>query len=109
MKKTDIFVLPSHFEGMPNSLLEAMAYGKACVASDVGAVRDLITTPTVGRVVPPRDPLRLSEALVELAESRKIRTELGDAAKAHIVEHNNARTQANKIVDILRLVSGRGM
>ncbi|HAL16456.1 MAG TPA: hypothetical protein DCP32_06800 [Anaerolineaceae bacterium] len=62
MQKARVFVLPSVEEGLGVVLLEALACGTPCVGSAVGGIPDVIT-PDVGRLVPPRDPLSLGEAL----------------------------------------------
>lgn len=60
----DVFVLPSHFEGLPIGLLEAMASGRLVVASRVGGVPDLIRGGENGLLVEAGDVQQLSEALV---------------------------------------------
>ena len=64
MAAADILVLPSHSEGTPNVVLEALASGRRVVASAVGGVPDLITSPTLGALVPPHDPDALADALM---------------------------------------------
>ena len=65
LKTLDVCVLPSHSEGMSNALLEFLAAGRAVVATDVGANRDLIGDG--GRVVPPGDGGLLAAAILECA------------------------------------------
>jgi teichuronic acid biosynthesis glycosyltransferase TuaC len=64
MAAADIVVLPSHVEGTPNVVLEALASGRRVVASAVGGVPDLITTPALGTLVPSRDVEALAGALL---------------------------------------------
>jgi glycosyltransferase involved in cell wall biosynthesis len=64
MAAADLLVLPSHSEGTPNVVLEALASGRRVVATSVGGVPDLITNPALGTLVPPRDPDALADALV---------------------------------------------
>jgi teichuronic acid biosynthesis glycosyltransferase TuaC len=64
MAAADILVLPSHSEGTPNVVLEALASGRRVVATAVGGVPDLITSPTLGSLVPARDPDALADALM---------------------------------------------
>ena len=64
MAAADVLVLPSHSEGTPNVVLEALASGRRVVASAVGGVPDLITRPELGALVPPKDPEALAAALV---------------------------------------------
>ena len=59
----DVLVLPSHHEGTPNVVLEALACGRRVVATAVGGTPDLLTTPELGVLVPPRDPHALGAAL----------------------------------------------
>jgi glycosyltransferase involved in cell wall biosynthesis len=62
MAAADVFCLPSHREGCPNVVLEALACGRPVVATEVGAVPDLIDA-TSGVLVPPGEPARLAAAL----------------------------------------------
>lgn len=63
MAAADVLVLPSHSEGTPNVVLEALASGRRVVATAVGGVPDLITSDTLGTLVPPRDPDALARAI----------------------------------------------
>lgn len=69
MAAADVLVLPSHNEGTPNVILEALACGRRVVATTVGGIPDLLTSPVLGALVPPRDPEALGGALaLALAE-----------------------------------------
>jgi glycosyltransferase involved in cell wall biosynthesis len=59
----DVLTLPSWREGTPNVILEAVASGRRVVASTVGGIPDVITTPALGELVPPRDSGSLAAAL----------------------------------------------
>ncbi|MGN6105947.1 MAG: glycosyltransferase family 4 protein [Kofleriaceae bacterium] len=69
MAACDALVLPSHAEGTPNVVLEALACGRRVVATRVGGIPDLITRPELGELVPPRDPDALARALSRALES----------------------------------------
>jgi glycosyltransferase involved in cell wall biosynthesis len=69
MAAADILVLPSHFEGTPNVVLEALASGRRVVATRVGGVPDLITSDTLGALVPPGAPDALAQGIVTALRS----------------------------------------
>jgi len=70
MAACDVLVLPSHIEGMPNVVLEALACGRRVVATAVGGVPDLITSDTVGALVPAQQPDALAAALTQALRTR---------------------------------------
>lgn len=76
-----IFVLPSTSEGLPMALLEAMAWGRAIVATAVGGVPDVLTDGEDGVIVPPADPAALARALARLGGDANLRERLGTAAR----------------------------
>ncbi len=82
----EVFVLPSRWEGLPNSLLEAMALGLPSVASAVDGVPEALTDGRDGLLVPPDDPAALAGALDRLLGDAALRARLGAAAHAAIAE-----------------------
>jgi glycosyltransferase involved in cell wall biosynthesis len=82
MPAFDVYCLASRFEGMPVSLLEAMALGLPSVATAVGGVAEVATDGADAVVVPPDDPASLGAALVELLRDPERRRELGGRARA---------------------------
>ncbi len=86
---TDVFVLPSLSEGLPQSVMEAMSAGKAIVSTSVGGVVELIEPETekTGILVPPRNPQALAEALGRLCDNQHLCEELGMNARAFVRRH----------------------
>ena len=76
-QKSDIFVLPSHAEGMPLVLLEAMSTGLACIATDVGAIPEVLK-PSGGSIIPPKDVDALRDAMLHLVGKPDIQKEMGE-------------------------------
>ena len=81
----DVFVLPSHSEGSPNALLEAMAARLPIVATRVGGVPEILTHEDTGILTAPRDPAALAEGLERLLRDADIQRSLGERAHAHAV------------------------
>lgn len=81
---TDVFVLPSLSEGLPLSLLEAMAGRKAVIATPVGGVMELIEPNVTGLIVPPSSPRALAEAVCQLLDNGRQREEMGRHAQAYV-------------------------
>ncbi len=87
----DLYCLPSLWEGLPNSLLEAMALGLPVVASRVDGVPEAVTDGKDGLLVPPSRPAALAQALRALAADASRRAALGAAAKAAVSERFTLR------------------
>jgi glycosyltransferase involved in cell wall biosynthesis len=95
----DIFVLPSHSEGSPLVLLEAMAASVAIVATAVGGVPEVLTDERTGFLVPPHGVSQLSARIVALAEDPGLRKRLGDAANEELSRHSPEKYAA-AVIDI---------
>ena len=81
--RVDVVVLPSESEGLPVSLIEALACGVPAVATDVGGVAELLGD-GCGELVPPRDPGALAAALGRLLASRRLRAGYARAGRERI-------------------------
>jgi glycosyltransferase involved in cell wall biosynthesis len=79
-RSVDLFALPSRFENMPNSLLEAMAAGLPSVATPVGAIPEMICDGESGFLVPIGDVEALAERIERLVADRALRRQIGDRA-----------------------------
>jgi glycosyltransferase involved in cell wall biosynthesis len=82
LRSADIFTLPSHREGMPRSIVEAMLTGLAVVATDIRGSREEVLHGQTGLLVPVRDPTALAAALAHLAGDPPLRAKLGAAGLA---------------------------
>jgi glycosyltransferase involved in cell wall biosynthesis len=78
LQQSAIFVISSVTEGIPKALLEAMAAGCACITTDVGDCAEVLGV--AGKIVPPKDLRRLTDALCELAGDPDARDRFGQAA-----------------------------
>jgi len=87
LRATDIFILPSHMEGLPNSLLEAMSSGVACIASNVGGIPQLIQHGINGLLITPKQPNELKENIEKVLLDDNFRKNLGVNARRTIEEN----------------------
>lgn len=85
LRVSDIGILSSRREGFPMTLLEAMSTGKPCISTNVGCVRELITS-DVGVVVPPEDSVALATAICDLYNRADDLEAMGLEARKIIVE-----------------------
>ena len=95
---TDVFVLTSRNEGTPVALIEAMAAGVASVSTDVGGVRDVVTGPHLGSLVPFGDAGALADAVMLLADAPGRRVDVGRAGRASVRE----RFHASRLLEDIR-------
>ena len=107
LKRADIFVLSSRYEGFPNALLEAMQMQRACISFDCpSGPRDLIENDRDGLLVPPRDVAALSEALQCLAADPALRSRLG-AEASKVGERFSAASVYAKWLDLIDSVASK--
>ena len=77
LAQADVLVLPSYSEGMPISILEAMAAGLALVTTPVGGIPEIVENGVSGIFVSPGDKNAIAEAIMALAQSRKLAADMG--------------------------------
>ncbi|MDP6352267.1 MAG: glycosyltransferase family 4 protein [Alphaproteobacteria bacterium] len=82
LRAADIFTLPSHREGMPRSIIEAMMTGLAVVATDIRGSREEVLDEDTGLLVPVMAPAALARALNRLIEAPELRRAMGAAGLA---------------------------
>jgi glycosyltransferase involved in cell wall biosynthesis len=87
LNSADVFVLPSHVEGLPIALLEAMGAGLPVIATPVGAIPEVVTHDVTGVLVPVGNPIALANAICRLIESPAERSVLAANGQAHIKRH----------------------
>lgn len=93
----DLFVLGSRYEGLPISLLEAMAAGVPCVATRVGGVPEAVDDGRHGVLVPPGDPHVLAEAIRDLLFDTDRRAKMATLAVRHVEERFSIGRAARRI------------
>jgi len=104
----DVFVLPSHSEGSPNVLLEAMAARVPVVATAVGGVLEIVENEKSALVVPAGDLKALSEAIARVLRDSSLGSRLAESASVLLARNHTPETYVNAIVKIYDdAISGR--
>jgi len=96
----DIYCLPSLWEGFPIGVLEAMAMGKAVIASDVDGTKEAVQDGENGLLVPSGNPAALAAAMVKVAGDSVLRARLQNNAKAAIAANFNVAGMTEKIAAV---------
>jgi len=97
-----VFVLPSLWEGMPVSIMEAMSMAVPVIGTDVPGIRDLVVSEETGLLVPSSAPAALAAALVRLLRDRKQAAAMGEAGRGRIVENFSVERMVTAHADVYR-------
>jgi len=103
----DIFAFPSHQEGFPLTLLEAMAVGLPVVASEIDGPMEMLRDRANGRLVPEDDADRLAEALGELIADRPAALAMGEAAREMVLADYGPSQLARRLEVVVDLMLSR--
>jgi glycosyltransferase involved in cell wall biosynthesis len=96
----DLVTLTSRWEGLPYSLLEAMACAKPFVTTEVNGIRDLIEPGPGGRIIPPGEVTTWSENVIDLLKDPAERAELGKRGREHLVPAYTLPVMVDKIEEL---------
>jgi len=104
LRAASAFAFPSWAEGLPNSLLEAMAMGLPCVATDIGPIADAVLNGEEGLLVPVRSPQGLAAALVRILTQPDLAARLGRAARKRAEVDFSLETMVDRLEALYREV-----
>jgi len=96
----DLFILPSLCEGLPLSILEAMAASKPVIASAVGGNKEVIVHGETGLLVPPADPVALTGAILAILSDPALARRLATAGKARVQREFAAGTMVRHVTQV---------
>lgn len=95
LSQHQVFVLSTHYEGIGLAVIEAMACGCACIATDVVGVQELIEHGVTGLLVPENDPQALAQAIEQLLTHPQEAQQMGQRARERaMAEHSHHLMQA---------------
>ncbi len=101
LRGINVFVLSSVAEGMPLAILEAMAAGIPCIATEVGGIPDIICDSDIGYMIPPKDSNALAEVMIELAKMPdEKRQKLIDNARQKVYSSYSHKVVIRKLENI---------
>jgi glycosyltransferase involved in cell wall biosynthesis len=96
----EMFVLPSYSEGVPNSVMEAMASGKPVIATRVGGIPEIITDKKTGLLVEVKDVLNLKRLIILLLNDELLRKEIGEEARRFVLDNFTWEGNATEIIKL---------
>jgi glycosyltransferase involved in cell wall biosynthesis len=108
LTRAGVFCLPSHAEGLPMAMLEAMAARKAVVATTVGAVPEALRDGDNGLLVPPRDAGALAGALARVMGDAALREGLAQGARATVEQHYSTELVCGQLSALYQELAGVG-
>jgi glycosyltransferase involved in cell wall biosynthesis len=110
MHAADVLAFPSHAEGLPNVVMEAMAARLPAVATDVGGTRELIVPEVTGMLVPPRDVPALADAVAFMLDHPRESRRMARRGRQLILEHFDVDRNAPVALSLFeRVASGEAM
>lgn len=104
MRAADIFILPSHSEGLPNVLLEAGASGLPLIATDIGGSREIVTNEINGYIINVGDAQNMAECLNKLINNNSLRTEMAKKAEEFINENYSIDSVSEKYIELYKTI-----
>jgi glycosyltransferase involved in cell wall biosynthesis len=102
----DVFVLPSLYEGLPVSVLEAMASGRPVVATRIGGTDEAVEDEVTGLLVPPADAGALAAAIRRLLADRLLARRLSESARDRVHGEFSSRVVADRTMDVYEELTG---
>jgi glycosyltransferase involved in cell wall biosynthesis len=97
ISKLDLLALPStHQEDLPHVILEAMAFSKPIVGTDVGGIPEQIVNGVTGFLVPPNNPTELAKCLSDLIQDPALRLQMGKNGQKRFLEHFTAQLAVDR-------------
>jgi glycosyltransferase involved in cell wall biosynthesis len=100
MRGLDCFVLPSLGEGISNTILEAMASGLPIIATAVGGNGELVNEGINGLLVPPANPAKLAEAIVNLAQQTDVAKAMGQQSRRFVEERYGMSAMVSRYLQL---------
>jgi glycosyltransferase involved in cell wall biosynthesis len=105
LKKADAFLLITNWEGLPLSILEAMAHGLPVIATNVAGVKEEVINEVNGFLVPRKDTQSVTLAISTLYKNRKMALEMGKKSKERFEKHFTIDMMTSRTIDLYKELS----
>ena len=102
LSMSDILVLPSHREGLPNVVLEAMSCRRPVIATNVGGIPEAVSDKESGIVIEPHNPIALAEAMERLALDPNLRDHMGRRGREVVMQRFVREKSLKQLVRIYK-------
>jgi len=96
----NLFVLPSHREGMPRSILEAMASNKPVIATNIRGCREEVVDGETGLLFPIKNPEALADAIIKILSNPELAKKMGQAGRKRVIENFDEKMVLEKELKI---------
>lgn len=96
----ELFVFPSHLEGLGTSVLDAMALGKPVVATRAGGIPEAVEDGVTGLLVPPCDSIALAQAIRHLLQHPELQVKFGEAGRSRVEQKFTAKHMAEQTIQV---------
>lgn len=106
MSSADIFVFPSHHEGLPNAVLEAMSCGLPIIATRIGGIPEAVEHNQSGLLVPAKDVSALANAIEFMVKNADSAKEMGERGREIIKNKFNWQANAENMLQVYREIIG---
>jgi glycosyltransferase involved in cell wall biosynthesis len=100
LSMSDILMLPSYSEGLPNVVAEAMACQRPVIATKVGGIPEIIADGKSGILVEPKDSVTLADAMQRVARDKDLRFRMGDLGRKIVIEKFSWDENIRKIINL---------
>jgi glycosyltransferase involved in cell wall biosynthesis len=111
LQQADLFVMPCVIDesgdrdGIPTTLMEAMAMELPVISTNVSAIPELIKHEQNGLLVPPGNPQALADQMLRLLQDENLRQTLGANARVYITQHHNLETNTRQLLERVKKVA----
>ncbi len=104
-KKADVFIFPSHLEGFPNAVLEALNYRLPIITTNVGGVSESVINDFNGYLIEPKNKKQLLEAIILISSDEEKRICFSNNTQSVLLNNHQIDINCKKLLDVFKIKS----